>query len=81
MLSVHVCDVRKSFGNFEVLHGVTIKIEDGEFVVLVGPSGCGRCEISNRTDSPLRSSDAHAPRRACTPSETAGPHGQDEACR
>ncbi len=37
MSSVQICDVRKSFGNFEVLHGVTIPIEDGEFVVLVGP--------------------------------------------
>ncbi len=38
MSSVHIRDVRKSFGSFEVLHGVTIPIEDGEFVVLVGPS-------------------------------------------
>ena len=45
MLSVHICDVRKSFGNFEVLHGVTIPIEDGEFVVLVGPSGCGKSTL------------------------------------
>src|SRR6201986_2941035 len=42
MSSVHIRDVRKSFGGFEVLHGVTIPIEDGEFVVLVGPSGCGK---------------------------------------
>ena len=45
MLSVHICDVRKSFGNLEVLHGVTIPIEDGEFVVLVGPSGCGKSTL------------------------------------
>jgi NitT/TauT family transport system ATP-binding protein len=42
MSSVQIRDVRKSFGNFEVLHGVSIPIEDGEFVVLVGPSGCGK---------------------------------------
>ena len=45
MASVHIHDVRKSFGGFEVLHGVTVPIEDGEFVVLVGPSGCGKSTL------------------------------------
>ncbi len=45
MSSVHIRDVRKSFGAFEVLHGVTIPIEDGAFVVLVGPSGCGKSTL------------------------------------
>jgi len=45
MSSVHIRDVRKSFGGFEVLHGVTIPIEDGAFVVLVGPSGCGKSTL------------------------------------
>src|SRR5271163_1798779 len=45
MSSVQIRDVRKSFGGFEVLHGVTIPIEDGAFVVLVGPSGCGKSTL------------------------------------
>src|SRR6201995_1695323 len=45
MSSVSIRDVRKSFGAFEVLHGVTVPIEDGEFVVLVGPSGCGKSTL------------------------------------
>ena len=45
MSSVHIRDVRKSFGGFEVLHGVTIPIEDGACVVLVGPSGCGKSTL------------------------------------
>jgi multiple sugar transport system ATP-binding protein len=45
MSSVQIRDVRKSFGAFEVLHGVTVPIEDGEFVVLVGPSGCGKSTL------------------------------------
>src|SRR5271155_3198225 len=45
MSSVQIRDVRKSFGNFEVLHGVTIPLEDGAFVVLVGPSGCGKSTL------------------------------------
>ena len=32
MSSVQIRDVRKSFGGFEVLHGVSIPIEDGAFV-------------------------------------------------
>jgi len=45
MASVRIQDVRKSFGATEILHGVTIPIEDGEFVVLVGPSGCGKSTL------------------------------------
>ena len=35
MATVDIRNVRKSFGNFEVLHGVSVDISDGEFVVLV----------------------------------------------
>ena len=45
MASVQINDVRKSFGGFEVLHGVSVSIEDGAFVVLVGPSGCGKSTL------------------------------------
>jgi multiple sugar transport system ATP-binding protein len=45
MASVKVRDVRKAFGAVEVLHGVTIDIDDGSFVVLVGPSGCGKSTL------------------------------------
>src|SRR6202021_4294826 len=38
-------DVRKSFGGFEVLHGVSIPIEDWACVVLVGPYGCGKSTL------------------------------------
>ena len=30
---------------FHVLHGVSVDIEDGEFVMLVGPSGCGKSTL------------------------------------
>ena len=45
MASVVVKELRKSFGDIEVLHGVDIVIENGEFVTLVGPSGCGKSTL------------------------------------
>jgi multiple sugar transport system ATP-binding protein len=45
MASVDVVNVRKSFGNVEVIHGVSVDIADGEFVILVGPSGCGKSTL------------------------------------
>ncbi|WAP71196.1 sn-glycerol-3-phosphate ABC transporter ATP-binding protein UgpC [Jiella pelagia] len=38
-------DVFKRYGSVQVMHGVSIDIEDGEFVVLVGPSGCGKSTL------------------------------------
>lgn len=35
-------DLKKSYGNADVLHGLNLDIADGEFVVFVGPSGCGK---------------------------------------
>ena len=45
MAQVHIKNVRKAYGAFGVIHGVSIEIEDGEFVILVGPSGCGKSTL------------------------------------
>ena len=45
MATVSIRNVHKSFGSTEVLHGVSVEIEDGEFVILVGPSGCGKSTL------------------------------------
>jgi multiple sugar transport system ATP-binding protein len=37
--------VRKSFGEVDVIPGVDLDILDGEFVVFVGPSGCGKSTL------------------------------------
>jgi sn-glycerol 3-phosphate transport system ATP-binding protein len=45
MAGVSFRDVRKTYGNVEVIHGVTTDVADGEFVVIVGPSGCGKSTL------------------------------------
>ncbi|NEJ69453.1 sn-glycerol-3-phosphate ABC transporter ATP-binding protein UgpC [Rhizobium phaseoli] len=45
MANVQVSDVTKKYGALQVMHGVSVDIEDGEFVVLVGPSGCGKSTL------------------------------------
>src|SRR6201995_828366 len=45
MANVSIRNVRKAFGSTEVLHGVSVEIEDGAFVILVGPSGCGKSTL------------------------------------
>ncbi len=45
MAKVHLRDVRKSYGDLQVIHGVSMDIEDGEFVVILGPSGCGKSTL------------------------------------
>ncbi|MFV0382563.1 ABC transporter ATP-binding protein [Paracoccus sp. (in: a-proteobacteria)] len=45
MANVKIDNVMKRYGTVQVMHGVSVDIEDGEFVVLVGPSGCGKSTL------------------------------------
>ncbi len=45
MADVKIDNVIKRFGSTQVMHGVSVDIQDGEFVVLVGPSGCGKSTL------------------------------------
>jgi ABC-type sugar transport system ATPase subunit len=43
--SVVLKDLRKSFGAVDVIKGINLIIEPGEFCVFVGPSGCGKSTL------------------------------------
>ena len=39
---IEVKDLRKAFGDQQVLNGINTEIRQGEVVVIIGPSGCGK---------------------------------------
>jgi multiple sugar transport system ATP-binding protein len=45
MAAVTVKNIRKNYGDMEVIHGLDLEIADGAFVVLLGPSGCGKSTL------------------------------------
>ncbi len=46
MAAISLHDIVKTYGDgFQAVKGVTLDIDDGEFMILVGPSGCGKSTI------------------------------------
>jgi multiple sugar transport system ATP-binding protein len=45
MAHLKLKDLRKAYGEVEILHGIDLDIADGEFIVFVGPSGCGKSTL------------------------------------
>ena len=45
MSFIEINNLRKSFGNTEVLHGLNFKIARGQLATLLGPSGCGKSTL------------------------------------
>ena len=54
---IEIKDIKKSFGELEVLHGVSLTISEGEIVSIVGASGAGKTTLLQIVGS-LMSADA-----------------------
>ena len=45
MKILEIKDMRKSFGDLEVLKGISFSVEEGEVVSIIGPSGSGKSTV------------------------------------
>lgn len=45
MATLELRNIHKSYGKVDVIHGVDLEIDSGDFCVFVGPSGCGKSTL------------------------------------
>jgi len=45
MVNLQLANIQKSYGKIDVIHGIDMSIQSGEFCVFVGPSGCGKSTL------------------------------------
>ena len=53
-------NINKIYPNgYHAVHNFNLDIEKGEFIVFVGPSGCGRASLSSLSDLPAAVNPRH----------------------
>ncbi|MFC0246730.1 ABC transporter ATP-binding protein [Falsochrobactrum ovis] len=45
MSALSIQNISKHYGSNHILNGISIDVEEGEFIALVGPSGCGKSTL------------------------------------
>lgn len=51
---MEIRDLRVGYGDLEILHGVTLTVNDGEFAALVGANGAGKTTLMNAVSGVLK---------------------------
>lgn len=59
MADVRLNNVRKRFGDVEIIKGIDLAVEDGKLCVFVGPSGCGKSTLLRLIAGLEKVSDGH----------------------
>ena len=44
-MELEIKDLRSGYGHLDILHGVNLNIQHGEFVALLGPNGAGKSTL------------------------------------
>ena len=47
MATLELINIEKNFGDFTAINGISLLVQEGEFVTLLGPSGCGKSTLLN----------------------------------
>lgn len=45
MSSLQLNNVKKTYEETQILHGINLQVDPGEFIVVVGASGCGKSSL------------------------------------
>ena len=42
---LEITDLQGGYGSVQILHGIDMHVDEGEFVTIIGPNGCGKSTL------------------------------------
>ena len=49
--ALEITNLRKSFGNSEIIRGINLQVKKGERIAIIGPNGAGKSTLFNLISS------------------------------